>query len=108
MDGFSEVLKEPAPEIRLTSYGDFAINYQILFAIRDYGKRWRVKNEINMAIWEKFKQEGIKIPYPIMDVTVNQPVTLNKSGAVEPLPAEVNRQGAVNQQATINLPAEAD
>ena len=73
LSGFSGVLKEPSPVIRLTSYGDFAINYKILFAIQDFGQRWEIKNLINTAIWGKFQQEGIKIPYPIMDVNINRP-----------------------------------
>ena len=73
LSGISEVMKKPEPEIRLKTYGDFSITYQALYAIEDFEKKWEVENAVNTAIWERFKQEGITIPFPIMDVTVHQP-----------------------------------
>ena len=49
LSSFSEVLKEPAPDIRATSYGDFSIDYEVLFAIKDFGRRWEIKNAINFS-----------------------------------------------------------
>ena len=73
LSDFPDVLQEPAPKIRLRAYGDFSINYLIIFAISDFGKKWEIEDMINTAIWERFKQEGIVIPFPIMDVTIHQP-----------------------------------
>ncbi len=63
----SRVLAQPQPEVRMTKYGDFAINYKAIFATDDFGTEERTKSEILNAIWYRFRRDGIKIPYPIQE-----------------------------------------
>jgi len=60
-----EVLKNPTPCVFLTSYADFAINYELRIWIKDYANFPRVRGEINEAVWYKFKRKGIEIPFPM-------------------------------------------
>ena len=60
-----QVLDNPAPCVFLTTYADFAINYELRIWIKDYLNFPRVKGEINEAVWYKFKRKGIEIPFPM-------------------------------------------
>lgn len=64
----NNILKFPESFIRLTSYDDFSINYELRVWINDYGRKKVIENEILTKIWYAFRREGIKIPFPIRDV----------------------------------------
>jgi len=59
------ILPDPAPWAYLTTYGDFAINYELRVWVKDYSNFPHVKGEINEAVWYKFKRKGIEIPFPM-------------------------------------------
>jgi small-conductance mechanosensitive channel len=59
------ILLDPEPWAYLTSYGDFAINYELRVWVKDYSNFPHVKGEINEAVWYKFKRKGIEIPFPM-------------------------------------------
>lgn len=64
------VVSEPAPELLLLNYADFAIQYALTFWIKDYA-RWReLSSEVSTRIWYAFKREHIAIPFPIRTVQV--------------------------------------
>ena len=58
------VLATPAPRALLLSYGDSAINYALRFWIANPMDNVTICSEVNQAIWEAFRREGIEIPYP--------------------------------------------
>ena len=62
-------LPVPPPEVRLTGFGDFAINYEIRFMCKDFAAGDRIKAEINNQIWYALKRKDITIPFPIRDVS---------------------------------------
>ena len=72
----SEVIKEPNPEmpnvtapfIRFTDFGESSLNFQLLAWIPDSTHRFDVASDLHFMIWEKFKEYGIKIPFPQRDV----------------------------------------
>jgi len=66
-----EVLKEPAPVVNLTGYGDFSMNFTIKFFIGDYSKLDPIQSTVMDRLWYVFKREGIGIPYPIQDVRLS-------------------------------------
>jgi len=57
------VLKEPAPVIQTVLLGDSSVNIAIKpwAAVPDYG---RVTSECNQAVLERFRRDGIVIPFP--------------------------------------------
>jgi small-conductance mechanosensitive channel len=59
----------PPPEVRLTGFGDFAINYEIRFMCKDFAVAERIKAEIRNQIWYALKRNDIRIPFPIRDVS---------------------------------------
>jgi small-conductance mechanosensitive channel len=59
----------PPPEVRLTGFGDFSINYEIRFMCKDFAAAERTKAEINNQIWYALKRNDIRIPFPIREVS---------------------------------------
>lgn len=62
-----KVLSKPRPQIRLISFDDFSINYEIYFWYNNYAQDPQIKAEINERLWYALSREGINIPFPIRD-----------------------------------------
>jgi small-conductance mechanosensitive channel len=63
-----KVLKHPAPDVLLISFGDSAINYEIRFWHENFSTEPKIKSEMNIRIWYALKRCNIAIPYPIRDI----------------------------------------
>ena len=63
-----KILSKPRPQVRLTSFDDFSINYEIRLWHRNYTNDPQIKADINNQLWYALKREGINIPFPIRDV----------------------------------------
>jgi len=48
------------------SYGDFSLNFEIVYWVldRDYALYMGIQQEINLALYRKFEEEGIEFAYP--------------------------------------------
>lgn len=66
------VQKSPEPIVRVTNFGDFAINYEIQFTIDDFSRHGEIGAEIMHLLWYRFKRSGIDIPMPVRDVNLKQ------------------------------------
>jgi len=66
-----KVLKDPAPVVALSELADSSVNFNVRPWVKseDY---WRVRSELLETIKTTFDEKGINIPYPQMDVHVNQ------------------------------------
>ncbi len=63
------VLKNPYPDVLFDSYGDNAINFNLRVWTIDYLTRPSVlRSELYYAIFEKFKEMNIEIPFPQRDL----------------------------------------
>ena len=62
------VLRDPAPEIKVIEYGDSSINYEIEFAIRDYGVREEVTDDLMTRLWYVARRNDLNIPFPQMAI----------------------------------------
>ena len=62
------VLADPAPQIRVASYGDFAITYQMRFFYEDFGVSPALRADMMNKVWYALRRAGVKIPFPIRDV----------------------------------------
>jgi potassium efflux system protein len=58
------VLLQPPPKALLVSYGDSGINYAVRFWIEDPLDNISIKSEVSSAIWHRFSEKGIEIPFP--------------------------------------------
>ncbi len=65
-----DVLKDPehSAEVWVDEFGDSSINCRLIFWIQDARNHWRVRSDINKVIDRRFKEEGIRIPFPQRDV----------------------------------------
>jgi small-conductance mechanosensitive channel len=67
----SMVLDDPAPAVVTSGLGDSSVNLQL----RAWAKNedvWTVKFDLTSAIFKAYKDEGIEIPYPQMDVHMDK------------------------------------
>ncbi len=59
------VLDTPRPNVWLTSFGDYALEHEILAWISDpEGGVGNVKSDVLNRLWVKFQEHGIEIPFP--------------------------------------------
>jgi CRP-like cAMP-binding protein len=68
LEEIPEVVRDPAPRVRILSFKDFAIDYEIRYFLRSYEDYRRIEGEINRMIWYHFRRHGIEIPFPIRKV----------------------------------------
>ena len=64
MTGHAEVLREPAPAVYFTEFGESALNLLFICWVADYREKFRIQDELNMAIKDQFEAEAIEIPFP--------------------------------------------
>lgn len=61
----SRIVKDPAPQIFLKNFAESGIDLALGFWINDPEEGLaRLRSDINWAIWKRFKEHGIEIPYP--------------------------------------------
>ena len=71
-----EVIKQPTPEmedvaapfVRFISFSAYSLDFELLAWIPDAFKRFDIASDLHFMVWEKFKEYGIKIPFPQQDV----------------------------------------
>jgi len=69
------VLEDPEPQARIIEFGDNGIGLELRIWYTDPEKGMvNLKSDIYLAIWKRFKESGITIPFPQRDVhIVSQP-----------------------------------
>ncbi|MBI1865944.1 MAG: cyclic nucleotide-binding domain-containing protein, partial [Nitrospirae bacterium] len=67
------ILQDPPAAIRVDSYGDFAVSYEIRALVKDGAVEELVRDEALTLMWYVFKRHWIRIPFPIRDVTLHAP-----------------------------------
>ncbi len=66
-----DVLDEPKPAVRLMKFGDSSIDLQLWVWTKDKLQRKTVLiSNLNFAIWEKFRENEIEIPFPQTDLHI--------------------------------------
>jgi small-conductance mechanosensitive channel len=66
------------PFIRYHTFGDSSINFTVILRAREFVNQYLVKHEFVKRLHERYKKEGIEIPFPIRTVYLNQPSDENK------------------------------
>jgi small-conductance mechanosensitive channel len=59
-----KVLPTPPPKALLLNYGDSAIHYALRFWIANPMDNVGICSDVNQAIWQAFRRDGIEIPFP--------------------------------------------
>lgn len=63
-----EVLKDPGPGVWFTKFGENSLDLFVSCWVASYRDRFRVADELNLAILKAFREHGINIPIPQRDV----------------------------------------
>ncbi|MDR3557262.1 MAG: mechanosensitive ion channel [Syntrophobacteraceae bacterium] len=66
----ARVLKDPAPQIFFEAYGDSSLDFSIRVFVHTPSERVPATHEINTAIFEVFRDNGIEIPFPQRDLHI--------------------------------------
>ena len=74
-----EVMKDPAPRVWFTEFGNSSLNFELLAWTLDPKKRPDVLSELNRAIDEIFRKNKIEIPFPQTDLHVRSSVPIQTS-----------------------------
>ena len=59
-----EVLDDPPPMAYLVNFGDSSLDMTLIGRIQRYTDQWRVQEELRVAIYRAFEENGIEIPFP--------------------------------------------
>lgn len=62
------ILADPAPSVYFLEYGESSLNFMMVVWAKVFNMAWEVKDSINTIIDERFREEGIEIPFPQVDV----------------------------------------
>ncbi|MEQ9008660.1 MAG: mechanosensitive ion channel [Ekhidna sp.] len=74
-DENEHALKHPAPHVFFDEFGDSSLNFTLAsWTSTHTDKPRRLKTELYFAIFEKFKEKGIEIPFPQRDVYIKSHV----------------------------------
>lgn len=69
----ANVLKQPPPAVRFCGFGDSSLNFELrVWTDTLYDRPQALVSEVNFAIWDKFQEFGISIPYPQRDLYVKE------------------------------------
>ncbi|WP_298255938.1 mechanosensitive ion channel domain-containing protein [Bradyrhizobium sp.] len=63
-------IKSKPPNCILTEFGETGMKFSLTFWIADPDGMDNVKSEVMLSLWEAFKREGIKVPYPVRELRV--------------------------------------
>lgn len=66
------LLKDPAPRARFRQFGASSLDFELLAWIRDPSTRGLRVHELNCAIYKRFAEENISIPFPQQDLYIKQ------------------------------------
>ncbi|HDP70348.1 MAG TPA: mechanosensitive ion channel [Actinobacteria bacterium] len=63
------LLDEPEPFVRfIPGFGDFSLDFTLICQVKEFVDQYLVQSELRKRIFKRFKEEGIKIPFPIRTV----------------------------------------
>jgi small-conductance mechanosensitive channel len=67
------LLREPAPFVRfIPGFMDYSMRFTLICQVREFVDQYYVQHELRKRIYERFKQEGIEIPFPIRTVYLKE------------------------------------
>ncbi len=69
----SNILHEPEPRVRFRSFGDSSLNFELLSWAIEPSLRGKTIHELNTAIYHRFNELGVQIPFPQRDLHIIKP-----------------------------------
>ena len=62
--------KGKTPNCILTEFAETGMKFSLTFWIADPDGMDNVKSDVMLSLWDAFKQEGIRVPYPVREIRV--------------------------------------
>ena len=78
-----DVMKDPAPRALFEEFGDSSLNFRLLFWVH-YEMGIGIKSDVAVNIFNLFKENGVEIPFPQVDLHVKKDE--KELPSAEPLP----------------------
>ncbi len=66
----TNIEKNPAPRVRFRTFGDSGLNFELLCWVSEPVLRGQVSDSLNEAVYNRFLEEKIEIPFPQQDVYI--------------------------------------
>ena len=63
-------IKSKTPNCILTEFAETGMRFSLTFWIADPDGMDNVKSEVMLSLWETFKREGIRVPYPVRELRI--------------------------------------
>ena len=63
-------IKSKPPNCILTEFAEAGMKFSLTFWIADPDGMDNVKSEVMLSLWDAFKREGIKVPYPVREIRI--------------------------------------
>jgi small-conductance mechanosensitive channel len=63
-------IKGKPPTCILTEFAEAGMKFSLTFWIADPDGMDNVKSDVMLALWETFKREGIRVPYPVREIRI--------------------------------------
>jgi len=68
-NNYPELVKDPEPQALFSDFGDNSLNFRLRFWTH-FSLSLQAKSDISIAIYNKFKEHNIEIPFPQQDVYI--------------------------------------
>ena len=62
------VIPDFDPFVRFNEFGDSSINFNVIMRVREYSDRYELIHIFIKRLHERFRAEGIEIPYPVQQI----------------------------------------
>src|SRR6202521_6045818 len=63
-------IKSRPPNCILTEFAEVGMKFSLTFWIADPEGMDNVKSDVMLSLWEAFKREGIRVPYPVREIRI--------------------------------------
>ena len=63
-------LKNKPPNCLLTEFAEAGMKFSLTFWVADPSDMDKTKSEVMLSLWDAFKREGIRVPYPVRELRV--------------------------------------
>lgn len=92
----SNVLKEPAPSVVFTEFGDSSLNFELRCWVKDISSMWKTQDEIMYEVDNEFKNNNISIPFPQRDLYIKEMPSSMKEEVNNDKKSSVNKDEVVD------------
>ena len=89
------MLADPPPSVLLDpGFGDFYLGFSVNYCVAEFNYQGSVRAELRKRILQRFREEGIQLPYPVRRVYLDQETGNGNTGPKAGSRRETPRKGA--------------